>query len=553
MKKHFFTSESVTEGHPDKMCDQISDAILDAILEQDPNSRVACETMTTTGLVVVAGEITTKANVDVRKIVRQTINEIGYNHPSMGFDGNSCSVMLAIDEQSPDICQGVSEGKGLHEEQGAGDQGMMFGFACNETPEYLPLPIILAHKLTRELSKARKDGRLDYLRPDGKSQVTVEYQNGKPIRVDTVVLSTQHDENVTHEQLKNDLIETIIKPVCGKWLDENAKFHINPTGKFVIGGPVGDTGLTGRKIIVDTYGGYACHGGGAFSGKDPSKVDRSGAYVARYIAKNVVAAGLADKCEVQVAYAIGVAEPVSILVNTFGTNKVAEELIEKAIKENFHLKPREIINMLQLKRPIYKKTAAYGHFGRNEPGFTWELTDKADILREAVYANTTTPQIENVNRQSTEELVMNMQGIRKKTPSVEIMGSTVKQEEPQRFVQEPAPQFEEPAGITQPIIEEPVLQQEPIGVEEPISTPQLEEQSCCIEEINCEVTPTTECVCENDNPYKENLNEMQQSVNENGEAQNHFVPPTEKINQYEEVFEDKEKDSLEPEEDPNFF
>jgi len=574
MKKHFFTSESVTEGHPDKMCDQISDAILDAMLEQDPESRVACETLTTTGLVVVAGEITSKAIVDIRNIVRKTINEIGYDSPEMGFDGNSCSVMVTLDEQSPDISQGVSEGEGLHNEQGAGDQGMMFGFACNETPEFLPLPIVLSHKLTKKLADLRKSGQLNYLRPDGKSQVTIEYQDGKPVRVDTVVISTQHDENVSHEQLKNEVTEQIIKPVCGEWLDENTHYHINPTGKFIIGGPVGDTGLTGRKIIVDTYGGYACHGGGAFSGKDPSKVDRSGAYISRYIAKNVVAAGLADKCEVQIAYAIGVAHPVSVLVNTFGTHKVPEEEIERAVIKTFKLKPQQIIEELKLKRPIYKKTAAYGHFGRTEPGFTWELTDKAEALREEAHANLTTPQMEDVDRGSTEELVMNMQGIRRKMPEVQITPPSFTVQEECTPIQEPivqeqivepvqeyvAEQVVEPMQeyVTEPV-EEPVQEYVAEPVEEPVqeyvAEPVVQEQPV-VEEVVIKETPCCDSTCECQPTQVEDCEtieqpSMEQSVDQNGEAQNHFVPPSEKINRYEEVFEDKE--DPEEQEDPNFF
>src|SRR3990167_2674672 len=347
-----FTSESVTEGHPDKMCDQISDALLDAIYKDDPYARVAIETLTKTGFVVVAGEVTTKTYVDVQKVVRDTIVEIGYDKPDYGFEGSTCGVLSAISEQSPDIAQGVNEGEGLHQEQGAGDQGLMFGFACNETPELMPLPITLAHKLTQRLASARKRGELWYLRPDGKSQVTVEYENNKPKRVDTVVISTQHHPDVDLETIRRDLIEKIIKPLCHEWIDANTKYFINPTGKFVIGGPVGDAGVTGRKIICDTYGGYSRHGGGAFSGKDPTKVDRSAAYMARYIAKNIVAAGLADKVEVQLAYAIGVADPVSVLVEDFGTGKVDPVKLAKAVREVFGLKTREIIEGLNLRRPI---------------------------------------------------------------------------------------------------------------------------------------------------------------------------------------------------------
>ena len=376
-----FTSESVTEAHPDKMSDQISDAILDAMIKNDPDSRVAIETLTKTGFVVVAGEVTTKTYVDIQKVVRDTILQIGYDKPEYGFEGSTCGVLVAISEQSPDISQGVTEGEGLHKEQGAGDQGLMFGFACDETPELMPLPIILAHKLTQRLASARKRGEIWYLRPDGKSQVTVEYENGKPKRVDTVVISTQHHPDVDLETIRRDMIEKIIKPLCHGWVDENTKYFINPTGKFVIGGPVGDAGCTGRKIIVDTYGGYSRHGGGAFSGKDPSKVDRSAAYFARYVAKNIVAAGLAEKCEIQVAYAIGVAQPVSILVNTFGTGKIPEHSISELIRRNFDFRPKSIIELLKLKRPIYMKTAAYGHFGRSDPDFTWEKTDKVELLK----------------------------------------------------------------------------------------------------------------------------------------------------------------------------
>ncbi len=377
MTSFLFTSESVTEGHPDKIADQISDAVLDAILAMDPLGRVACETLVTTGLVLVAGEISTKTYVDIPGIARKVIEEIGYDDASYGFDSKACSVLTAIDEQSPDIAMGVDTG-------GAGDQGMMFGFACDETPELMPLPISLAHKLTAALATARKEGTLPYLRPDGKSQVTVEYVDNKPVRVHTVVISTQHNPDVTQEQIRADLIEKIIKPVCGKYLSDETIFHINPTGRFIIGGPPGDSGLTGRKIIVDTYGGMGHHGGGAFSGKDPSKVDRSAAYMARYIAKNIVAAGLASKCEVQLAYAIGVAEPVSIYVNTFGTGTTPEEKIVELIRKNFELTPKGIIECLNLRRPIYRATAAYGHFGRELEAFTWERVDKADLLRKGL-------------------------------------------------------------------------------------------------------------------------------------------------------------------------
>ena len=373
-----FTSESVTEGHPDKIADQISDAILDAILEQDPNGRVACETLVTTGLAVVAGEITTSATINFQKIIRDTISDIGYNNATYGFDSNTCSVINAVGTQSPDIAQGVDTG-------GAGDQGLMFGFACNETDELMPLPIQLAHNLTRKLSESRRSGELPYLRPDGKSQVTVEYRDGKPFRVEAVVISTQHAEEVSTETLRADILEKIIKTtVPASLLDEETKYHINPTGRFVVGGPMGDAGVTGRKIIVDTYGGYAPHGGGAFSGKDPTKVDRSAAYMARYIAKNIVAAGLAEKCTVQLAYAIGVAEPVSIRVDTHGTGRVDEDKLSEVVRKNFELTPKGIIETLDLRRPIFKATAKFGHFGRTNDEFTWEKTDKADALLNAL-------------------------------------------------------------------------------------------------------------------------------------------------------------------------
>ena len=377
-KRFLFTSESVTEGHPDKIADQISDAILDACLEQDPYSRVACETLTATGLVVIAGEITTKAYVDFQTLVRGVVASIGYDNALYGFDSNTCAVISSINKQSGDIAMGVDTG-------GAGDQGMMFGYATNETPELMPTPISLAHKLTQKLSQVRKNGTVPYLRPDGKSQVTVEYdENHKPLRVDAVVISTQHAENVTNDELRADILKHVIQAVIpANLLDADTKYHINPTGRFVIGGPMGDTGLTGRKIIVDTYGGMGRHGGGAFSGKDPTKVDRSAAYMARYIAKNVVAAGLADRCEVQLAYAIGVADPVSVLVDTFGTGKLADEKIAELVFKNFKMTPKGIMETLKLRRPIYKKTAAYGHFGRTDSDFTWEATDKAAELRSA--------------------------------------------------------------------------------------------------------------------------------------------------------------------------
>ena len=392
MEKRLFTSESVTEGHPDKMCDAISDAILDALMEKDPMSRVACETCATTGLVMVMGEITTNAYVDIQKIVRETVREIGYDRAKYGFDCDTCGVVVAIDEQSTDIAMGVNKAleareKTMTEDEldaiGAGDQGMMFGFASNETEEYMPYPISLAHKLTRQLTKVRKDGTLKYLRPDGKSQVTVEYdENGKPYRLDAVVLSTQHDDAVTQEQIHEDIKKYVFDPVLpAGMVDENTKFYINPTGRFVIGGPHGDSGLTGRKIIVDTYGGYARHGGGAFSGKDCTKVDRSAAYAARYVAKNMVAAGLADKCEVQLSYAIGVAHPTSIEVDTFGTGKLSDDRLVEIIREHFDLRPAGIIKMLDLRRPIYKQTAAYGHFGRTDVDLLWEKLDKVDVLK----------------------------------------------------------------------------------------------------------------------------------------------------------------------------
>ncbi len=374
---YLFTSESVTEGHPDKIADQISDAVLDAALGEDATARVACETLVTTGLVVIAGEITTSARVDFTKVARDTIREIGYTRAKFGFDSETCSVLSALDRQSPDIAMGVDTG-------GAGDQGLMFGFACNETPELMPLPIQLAHMLSRRLAEVRKSEDLPYLRPDGKSQVTVEYRDGRPFRVEAVVISSQHDPNVTNEKLRAEIEEHVIRQtVSAELLDDKTSFHINPTGRFVTGGPQGDAGLTGRKIIVDTYGGYAPHGGGAFSGKDPTKVDRSAAYMARYVAKNIVAAGLADRCLVQLAYAIGVAEPVSVLVDTSGTGRISEPALAKLVRENFSMNPKGIIETLNLRRPIYKATAAYGHFGRDGEGFTWEKTDKAESLRAA--------------------------------------------------------------------------------------------------------------------------------------------------------------------------
>ena len=381
---YLFTSESVSEGHPDKVADQVSDAILDALLEQDTGSRVACETLVATGLVVLAGEITSQANIDYPAVVRRTIREIGYDSSEMGFDANGCAVLLSLDKQSPDIAQGVNEGEGIDLDQGAGDQGLMFGYACNETDVLMPFPITYSHRLVKKQAEVRKSGRLPWLRPDAKSQVSVQYEDGKPVAVDTVILSTQHDADVSHADVTEAVIEEIIKPVLpADMLSGNTRYLVNPTGRFVIGGPVGDCGLTGRKIIVDTYGGVAHHGGGAFSGKDPSKVDRSAAYAARYVARHIVAAGLADRCEIQVAYSIGVARPVSLMVNTFGTGAVPETRLEAVVQDIFDLRPKAIIRELDLLRPIYRQTAAYGHFGREEPDFTWEATDKLEQLRDA--------------------------------------------------------------------------------------------------------------------------------------------------------------------------
>ena len=378
VRRYIFTSESVTEGHPDKICDQVSDSILDEFLASDSESRVAVESLTSTGIVFVAGEVTTRRRVDIKKVVRTVIREIGYDRPEYGFDSESCSVIESIHEQSPDISLGVTPN--MHREQGAGDQGLMFGYATNETAELMPLPIIMAHKLSMKLSTLRKQKKLGWIRPDGKSQVSVVYEGAKPVRIDTVVVSTQHAPDISLSQLREEIVGKVIKEICSDWITANSKFLVNPTGRFVIGGPQADTGLTGRKVIADTYGGAGRHGGGAFSGKDPSKVDRSACYMARYIAKNIVAAGLAEKCEVQLAYAIGLPDPVSVMVNTFGTSRIDDELIEERVKNSFEMKPADIIRILNLKRPIYKKTAAYGHFGRNEPEFTWERTDKMSDL-----------------------------------------------------------------------------------------------------------------------------------------------------------------------------
>jgi S-adenosylmethionine synthetase len=378
VRRYIFTSESVTEGHPDKICDQVSDSILDEFLASDSESRVAVESLTSTGIVFVAGEVTSRRRVDIQKVVRTVIREIGYDRPEFGFDSESCSVIESLHEQSPDISLGVTPSK--QREQGAGDQGLMFGYATNETPELMPLPIIMAHKLSMKLSALRKQKKLGWIRPDGKSQVSVVYEGSKPVRIDTVVISTQHAPDISLSQLREEIVSKVIKEICSDWITPNSKFLVNPTGRFVIGGPMADTGLTGRKVIADTYGGAGRHGGGAFSGKDPSKVDRSACYMARYIAKNIVAAGLADKCEVQLAYAIGLPDPVSVMVNTFGTSRIDDELIERRVRDSFEMKPADIIRILNLKRPIYKKTAAYGHFGRNEPEFTWERTDKMTDL-----------------------------------------------------------------------------------------------------------------------------------------------------------------------------
>ncbi len=386
-RSFLFTSESVTDGHPDKVADQISDAVLDAILEQDPKGRVACETLVTTGMALIAGEITTDTYVDMPHIVRDTIEKIGYTDAKMGFDHHTCAVIVSIDKQSPDISQGVTAGEGLFSQQGAGDQGMMFGYATDETPELMPMPIVLAHRLVENLSKARRNNKLDFLRPDGKSQVSIRYEDGRPVHIDAVVVSTQHKPDVSYDDLRDGVLEHVINPtLAGELFDKDTTVYVNPTGRFVVGGPQGDCGLTGRKIIVDTYGGWGRHGGGAFSGKDPSKVDRSAAYMARYVAKNIVAAGLAKRCEVQLAYAIGVAEPVSVLIDTEGTESIPVDRIEALVREFFDLRPAQLIARLDLLRPIYRKTAAFGHFGRNDPDFTWERTDAAELLRKAAHS-----------------------------------------------------------------------------------------------------------------------------------------------------------------------
>ncbi|QCQ21898.1 methionine adenosyltransferase [Desulfoglaeba alkanexedens ALDC] len=406
-EKFLFTSESVTEGHPDKVADKISDSVLDAIIAEDKGCRVACETLVTTGMAMVAGEITTDSWVDIPEIVRNTIRDIGYEHSDMGFDWKTCAVITSIDKQSPDISQGVTAGEGMFEEQGAGDQGLMFGYACDETPTLMPMPIHYAHRITRKLTEARKSGALHFLRPDGKSQVTIEYEGGKPLRVDAVVVAAQHSPEVTYEELRDGIMEEVIKKaIPERYLDERTKFFINATGRFVIGGPMGDCGLTGRKIIVDTYGGQGRHGGGCFSGKDPSKVDRTASYMARYVAKNIVAAGLAQKCEVQLAYAIGVAEPVSVMVDTFGTGKVKDSQITRFVRQTFDLRPAQMISKLKLLRPIFKETAAYGHFGRNNPNFTWEKTDQAEALAElAGISEPSLPEVEESPREGTRKKI----------------------------------------------------------------------------------------------------------------------------------------------------
>jgi len=394
-RKYLFTSESVTEGHPDKICDQISDAVLDEVMRKDPHGRVAVECLTKTGFVCIAGELTTNSYVDIQKVSRDVIREIGYTKTEYGFDADTCGIIVSITEQSPDIAKGVLEGEGLFKEAGAGDQGLMFGYACNETKELMPLPIMLAHKLAKRLAEVRKKKVLHWLRPDGKTQATIAYENGKPLKATTIVVSAQHDPEIKYEQIKEEIIENVIKPIAAEWIDADTKFFINPTGSFVIGGPVADTGVTGRKIIVDTYGGHGSHGGGCFSGKDPTKVDRSASYMARYIAKNIVASGLASKCEVQIAYAIGVAEPVSLLVHCFGTCRLEETKLEQIVREIFPLKPKDIIEHLKLRRPIYKKTACYGHFGREEKEFTWEKTDFVEELQKKAKPHLVKPLLSN--------------------------------------------------------------------------------------------------------------------------------------------------------------